>query len=192
MGKFGWSYPAGAASDPNAPYNQGDIEDNSAVEKALEDYSGPYDVYRSTYKYTPCGPTVGFTFYAEYGQDNGEPGPASTYEPPENRTFYCDDLRQFGSWADLREQGLLITEMSVSSIVEGEVTSTHYVDCDGFTFEPEDIRKAFDDAVEAVNKEANDIWNETHGCEDCFDYPEGELHPVDPDCKTCGGHGTSI
>lgn len=22
MGKFGWSYPAGAANDPNAPWNQ--------------------------------------------------------------------------------------------------------------------------------------------------------------------------
>lgn len=22
MGKFGWSYPPGAATDPNAPYNQ--------------------------------------------------------------------------------------------------------------------------------------------------------------------------
>ena len=178
-----------------SPYDD-EIEDNSAVETAFADYAGPYDLYRMVYKYTPCGPTIGFTFYGEYGQDNGESGPGSTYEPPHNRTFYCDDLRQCGTWKDLAENGMLVTEILVSSIVEGvdETTETLSVDCDGSTFEPEDIQDNFWKAVTEVDRQAENIWMETHGCPDCFEgaYPEHELHPVDEDCKSCEGSGIPI
>jgi hypothetical protein len=175
-----------------SPYDD-EIEDNTIVENAFSDYHGPYDLYRAVYKYTPCGPTVGFTFYP--GPNGGKitVNPASTYEPPHNRTFYGDDLRKAGSWADLRELGLLITEISVSSIVEGvdQCTDTEYVDCDG-TGTPEELSDLFWQAVESVNKQADEIWNDTHGCPDCYEYPEDELHPVDPECKSCRGHGAII
>lgn len=47
MSKFGWSYPAGAANDPYAPYNQPDDPNEAlyeaiydAMEKASSDFSG--------------------------------------------------------------------------------------------------------------------------------------------------------
>lgn len=37
MGIFGWSYPAGAENDPNAPYNQ-DYDDSE--EDEIDEYEG--------------------------------------------------------------------------------------------------------------------------------------------------------
>ena len=193
MSKFGWDYPAGAANDPNAPYNQEEIMDNSAIKEAFSEFSGPHDVYRMTYKYTDCGPSVGFLMSWEIEADDVDASPNGTGGGIQ-KFVYCDDLRKFGSWDDLDKNGILITEISVSSIVEGveQCTDTEFVDCDGLTFEPADIRKQFDDAVDAVDKQAIEIWKETHGCPDCFDYPEDEDHPIDPDCESCGGSGIII
>lgn len=35
MGKFGWSYPPGAANDPHAPYNEEYYDDSVAWENML-------------------------------------------------------------------------------------------------------------------------------------------------------------
>ena len=58
-GIFGWSYPAGAANDPNAPYNQEEVPDNWLLSEAFPDHDGIGELYRTTYKYTACGPAVG-------------------------------------------------------------------------------------------------------------------------------------
>ncbi|MGI9569614.1 MAG: hypothetical protein ACR2PH_07745 [Desulfobulbia bacterium] len=205
MSKFGWSYPAGAANDPNAPYNQEEILDNSFLEKAFEDYEGLFDIYHSIYKYGSCGHTIGFTLYGVFVEDNGESGPAGYGGIEENKTFYCDDLRQFGIWKDLREYGFYVSEISVSSIVEGvdQCAETIWVDCDPLTFEPGDIRKAFDKACADVEKEVDQIWNETHGCDECrehwnsaesncYGYNEYDLCPVWKDCPECNGDGAII
>ncbi len=44
--------------------------------------------------------------------------------------------------------------------------------------------------VQAVEDRADEIWKETHGCEQCFGRTDGEASgPVDPDCPGCHGDG---
>ena len=77
--------------------------------------------------------------------------------------------------------------VTIGSIVEGvdECAETQFVEWP-FTSEK------FWSAVQAVEDDCTRIWNDTHGCDDCFEYPEDELHPVDPDCKSCKGAGRII
>ena len=63
----------------------------------LDDYDGPYHMYRSLYKYTACGPSVGFQI--------------------DGRWVYCSDLAKFGDWEQFK--GHTIQAMSLGSIVEG-------------------------------------------------------------------------
>jgi hypothetical protein len=52
--------------------------------------------------------------------------------------------------------------------------------------------KDLTDVVEAVEVEAQYLWELTHGCEDCSDETEIGYRRVNPDCLSCGGDGTSI
>lgn len=81
------------------------------------------------------------------------------------------------------------TVFIVGSIVEGvdeEAETRHvYLPCTG---------KDLDDAVEAVEKDCEFIWNNTHGCEECskrngWDWPGCA---VDEECPSCEGSGISI
>lgn len=95
-----------------------------------------------------------------------------------------------GAWLAKDEDGV-----SVGSIVEGcgEGTPTHDLK---YPFEI----ASFWEALEEVEKEAAQIWNDTHGCEDC--HPDGycgefgELEfgnwPINPDCKECEGEGACL
>ena len=160
-----------------------------------------YGVYHSVYKGTECGPTVGFQVRYVIERDNGESGPSGVCDEEVIRWIYCDDLAQplaetpytlTKQWMNPDESPdacVSVLAISISSIVEGvdECTGTYIIDSDS-----DCTTKAFWNAVEYVNKEVNEIWNDTHGCNDCFEYPEFELHPIDPDCKTCNGKGTII
>ena len=65
-GKFGWSYPPGAAEDPHAPYNQDDVEE-TGENPASDLIATEADVLmwlsaesreqaeRHLYKFTDCG-----------------------------------------------------------------------------------------------------------------------------------------
>ena len=198
-----------------SPYDDApEWEDNSTVEDAFSDYTGPADLYHHVYKSTPCGPTVGVIFESEEDYED-HIGPGTVVK---DCTLYCDDLYKLGTWKQIAEQGLLIEAISVSSIVEGvdQCTETHYIDCDPTELEAETIRKAFWEAVEEVDKEADEIWKATHGCPGCdkkqmeftgrdvvFDdwgteveidedgYPLGNI-PAHPDCEMCGGNGVAI
>lgn len=181
MGKFGWSYPPGAANDPNAPWNQEEIEDNSDFEEQFANFDSLFALYRGIYKHTPCGPTLGVRIWI---------GPKD--EPV---TYYGDDLRKLGTFKDMRKSGDLIMELYVTSIVEGVDygTDTYSVEWDPCNVEPKELCKQFWKAVEDCNREAESIWNETHGCPDCFpEMDDAELNPVNPECKMCGGHGIVI
>jgi hypothetical protein len=198
MTNFGWSYPAGAASDPYAPYNQDSIIDNEAVKEAFADYAGPYDLYRAVYKATACGASIGFTF-TYFAVETVSEGPCAgeVYETRKSRTVYCDDLRTLGTWKDIDGRGDLIQQIQVSSIVEGvhEGTSTHTVECGTEDCDPDEIRKQFWDAVENVEAEAKAIWDDTHGCDTCckhWEMEEGEMCPVWTECPECNGHGIVI
>ena len=45
-------------------------------------------------------------------------------------------------------------------------------------------------ALGEADKEGCDVWNDTHGCEDCGEEdPYTGYRPVNPNCKTCNGEG---
>jgi len=76
-------------------------------------------------------------------------------------------------------------EVRLGSIVEGVdyVTREH---CLTYPF----TRDKFWRALEAIEEEAEQIWDDTHGCEDCGEEdPESGYTPINPDCKSCGGDG---
>ena len=51
--------------------------------------------------------------------------------------------------------------------------------------------KDLDDAVSNVEDQVNQIWLDTHGCEDCNEDGQVGGH-VDPECRTCGGDGVVL
>lgn len=160
MSKFGYSYPAGAEYDPNAPYNQ-DAEpiNNNTIKQVLEDYQGPFDFYRSVYKATECGPSIGMQIEFEQVEEDG----FGTYASLKNKWLYCDDLRELGSWKDLDSQGIPITAISVSSIVEGSDAEVPPVvirlnDDD----DAAQLKKEIWEAIENVNQQACDLWDEAN------------------------------
>jgi len=75
----------------------------------------------------------------------------------------------------------------IGSIVEGVEQCAEPVEL-MFPFTEDD----WDNAIRSVEDEVHEIWMETHGCEDCATDDIGWGKPVDPDCKTCRGHGCAI
>lgn len=43
-----------------------------------------------------------------------------------------------------------------------------------------------------IQLEAEALWDETHGCEDCGPRDCSGHIAINPDCETCGGEGTII
>ena len=89
-----------------------------------------------------------------------------------------------GAWIAEEDDGI-----TIGSIVEGcdEGTSVYTLD---YPFEID----LFWDSLDKVDKEAEKIWNDTHGCEDCgivSELHEG-LHAINFQCKTCEGEGIII
>ena len=89
-----------------------------------------------------------------------------------------------GAWIAQSSDGI-----TIGSIVEGcdEGTSVYTLD---YPFEID----LFWDSLDKVDKEAEKIWNDTHGCEDCgivSELHEG-LHAINFQCKTCEGEGVII
>ena len=88
-----------------------------------------------------------------------------------------------GAWIIETEYGV-----GLGSIVEGvdEGTQTYELN---FPFSIDQ----FQDALQSVEDEAQEIWNATHGCEDCGDEcVDTGYTPINPECKTCEGFGTII
>jgi len=138
---------------------------------------------RYAYKYTDCGASVGVLIHR--GLDS-----EWIYDSDALRNLKPDDF---------------IMALSVNSIVEGvdEGTDSHIVDLFDEAFEtPEMAADAYARALEEVEKEAADIWNDTHGCETCAKHwnetIETELEgddgvtPVWVDCPDCGGQGSAF
>lgn len=184
MSKFGWSYPAGAANDPNAPYNQDDIYDNTDFQDQFPEHDSPYQLYHRIYKWG-VGLTIGFTVYNE---EHGV------------MTLYNDDLHTLGSFDDMNRDGNLITELLVSSIVEGvdEGTEEISIEWNPFQTEPDELSTQFWKACDDIADQVHSIWNETHGCETCaqhwgvaFDVECGNIQ-VWEDCPECFGSGIVI
>ena len=81
------------------------------------------------------------------------------------------------------------TGVAVGSIVEGVDwgTDTH---CLHYPFKESDLWSA----LEKVEAEANEIWESTHGCDECGEpdeYNGGHIH-INPNCPSCKGDGVII
>lgn len=199
-------------------YDQ-ETPDNSIVEAAFADYTGPGKMYRSIYKYTATGPSVGFCIrYVEVLPPDGFDD--YPHEIERERWMYCDELYRLGSWADMAHRGELIVAVSVSSIVEGVDTTTdiHEVLCDPDYLmnraTPDEIdslhetlKRLFDRALALVEAEADEIWQATHGCETCAKHwasigiTEAMYGPMEgcdgathiwKDCPDCEGAGVVV
>lgn len=88
----------------------------------------------------------------------------------------------------------------IFDLVPGGVKVTGY--CEGVdeACEPRTLQYPFDSAtfdrlVEDADRDGIELWNQTHGCPDC--YPDRDIYDdgpalVDPECTTCGGEGTIL
>ena len=94
-----------------------------------------------------------------------------------------------GAWVDLKEKGWI----RMGSIVEGvdEETDVHELEFGKFTIDD------FNKTLDSIEEQAKEIWDRTHGCEDC--YPEEReafewegICPINPDCGSCEGAGIII
>ena len=79
-------------------------------------------------------------------------------------------------------------EVSVSGYCEGTDA-----ECPNRTLPFPFLPKKFDDMVDAADEDGNDLWDATHGCDECgeADYETGYTR-VNPKCKGCGGDGVII
>ena len=202
MTNFGWSYPAGCESVPG---DEDPELSNDEFEEQFEDYPSLWHLYRSVYKHVSCGPMLGVTVYMMLEQPNSDhAGPNMVCDEQwGDKTIYGDDLRQFVDWKTMREHGLIIKGLSVSSIVEGvdQTTDTIVVNWDLEEKEPEDLKTEFWQAVQEVENQADHIWKDTHGCDTCREHWqtewESEIGEFDncvvwEDCPTCHGDGVAI
>jgi hypothetical protein len=164
-----------------------------------------YGIYRSVYKGTACGPSIGFLIDG-LPEDHYERTNAPWLKGTGPCWLYCDSLRtgHGHKWQDPRVTqtidemlrcGIRILGISVSSIVEG-VDATVEGDKIVWTAGRSPTLVDFWNLVESVDDEAKAIWNDTHGCDDCWNGAdcEGEYggKVVDPDCKSCNGEGVCI
>ena len=119
------------------------------------------DIERTVYKYTNCGAWFSFE-----GRSNGG----------------------WDHWGEvqLRDDSLYNSggEVTVGSIVEGVDYGT-----EGHTLQFPFTLVEFNQALDEVEGEAKDIWNDTHGCDDCGIESEFGGQAINPDCPTCKGEG---
>jgi len=128
---------------------------------------------RNLYKYTDCGASLGLELWSDEMVWSGDPRMAE---------IKPGDVKGIG----------------VGSIVEGvDAEVEHeFIYPDRFLDgDEEDLKHiflaAYDALVERVEEAARDIWNQTHGCDDCGP-DDGWGRPINPECKTCHGEGTIL
>ena len=47
-------------------------------------------------------------------------------------------------------------------------------------------------SVTKADKDGCEVWDQTHGCDDCGWETEYGFTPINKECKTCEGHGIVI
>ena len=203
--------------DPDRAGLNEEREDNTILEAAFDD--GPWMVYRAIYNASSCGMTIGFKVrYWETIEPDGFNDYPSDVE--RNEWVYCDGLRRLGTWESMREQGILVDAISVSSIVEGidETTDTIELDCspDALAENAEEdeqerlertLLRLFYAACSEIEQQADTLWHQTHGCETCAAHwkslggETGECGPMEgcdgatvvwTDCPDCDGDGIAF
>jgi hypothetical protein len=164
-------------------------------------YDSPSHMMRSLYKYTDCGASGGLLV-------EGTVHVASSTDPYAEaggrQWLYGSDAGSLGSWDEMEAAGFCVLAVCVSSIVEGidATTSTievHAEDC----ADVEDFDRRWDAAVESVEQEARDLWNESHGCAWCnthdvpenadpYEGPSDLGGTINPTCPACDGDGICL
>lgn len=191
--------------DPDSAGLNDEYPTNVDFEEMFVDYTSLHHLYCAIYRHTACGPTLGVTVHMMVEQPNSDhAGPNMVCDEQwGDKTIYGDDLRQFVDWKTMRDHGMLIKSLHVSSIVEGcdEGTGTITVEWNPADVEPEDLKEQFWQAVKDTDNEADRIWRETHGCDTCREHWnsewEKELDEFDQcevweSCPTCEGDGVPI
>jgi len=92
-----------------------------------------------------------------------------------------------GAWCSPLGDEAAPSGVVVGSIVEGVDHGTQCHELP-FPFKAEEFWKA----LQEVEDEAGEIWNETHGCEDCGPDNEYGYRSINPNCTTCEGGGAII
>ena len=102
------------------------------------------------------------------------------FEQVKRNTYKYTDC---GAWIEEDEKGI-----TVGSIIEGVDWGVVPIKLN-YPFQI----KEFWNALDEVEKEAKEIWNDTHGCDDCdMEHPEYGTQMINPNCKTCEGEGVII
>ena len=98
-----------------------------------------------------------------------------------------------GAWANVPMDDDLV-RIKLGSIVEGVE-----VCCQSHTLIWPFTEEEFWKALKEIESEANEIWNQTHGCKACWggnpdmdDASEYGMRPVDPNCPECKSSGIVI
>jgi len=120
------------------------------------------DIERTVYKYTNCG--AWFSFEGRLNEEWDCKG----LEPQ----LINDPLHNSGG------------EVTVGSIVEGVDWGT-----EEYTLQFPFTLVEFNQALDDVEEEAELIWNDTHGCDDCSPFTELGYRIINPVCPTCKGEG---
>ena len=116
----------------------------------------PWRIYRGAYKYTDCGPSIGFCIRG-LPEDHETRKGASWREGDGDIWLYCDDLGKLGTFDEMKANGYEIMGVSVSSIVEGSD-----VDIDGDQLCDTGTMPTMDDwwkLLSAVDDEAKFYWD---------------------------------
>jgi hypothetical protein len=176
--------------------------DNRYFAQAFPDADGPDELYRQIYAHTSYGAylSVQIQYYKTTEPDGFNEFP---FDKLVSKWVHRGELRRLGTWKDMDSQGVLVTSLLVGSIVEGcdYGTDNIEVEANQTDEDPSDYRTRFDAALSEVEREANAIWNDTHGCESCVAYwtdqgldidDSGGLVPVYQYCPDCQGSGVSI
>lgn len=189
MGVFGWSLPPGCGVLPG---EEDEWFDNRVVSEAFPEASGPGELARQTYKYNACGPVLGAVICYWEEQDDGG------FAVRKHRTVYGEALNRLGTWDDLDNVGALVVGFTIGSIVEGVdyECETIEVKVDPLEDDPQTIAYNLSEAIGTVCSQAQEIWNDTHGCDNCAILNGGTTEEgyiaVHPDCPECGGCGVVI
>lgn len=171
--------------------------DNKYLSEAFPEANSPYELDRHVYKYTSCGAhlSVLIEYYKTIEPDGFEEYPADKHV---SEWVHSGNLKSLGTWSDMDQMGVLITGFMLGSIVEGvdETTNSIELVIKQLDEEPQEFANRFELALRDIERQAEEIWNNTHGCETCANHfgidLNVKLSPIWSECPDCDGNGDVI
>lgn len=149
-----------------------------------------FQIYRAAYKASDCGVSVGFLLTGLPPDSLARPRYGNKPAADDPIWIYCDGLLHLPSLEHLYVEGMRVVSICVTAYVEG--VDWHF---DPILVKHANKRATVSDFWAAVNladSEANDVWLDTHGCEQCGSAGETGYRMVNPDCLACGGQGVIL